>query len=105
MYELIVGRGGCSRADFFRMTFAEMGHYVKGLSERDRLDWERTRQIMWSAIQPHLKNQKSPADLFPFAWEKPAEEELTDEERAAIIAQGREFERQMKEQEKSCQLQ
>lgn len=64
LYEEIVGRGGVSPAYFFdNMDFAECAVFLKGLKLRERAELEKTRLIMWAAIQPHCKRRYGLDDI------------------------------------------
>lgn len=70
MYEDIVVGGGVSPDHFFyKMTWGEVAACLRGLSSRERVEWERVRRIMWAALKPHSKNIKKYRDVMPLPWD------------------------------------
>lgn len=58
----------------YDLTFAEFanamrGHY-KGIEEREKSEWERTRWLATIVVNPHVKKRLTPKDLATFPWEK-----------------------------------
>lgn len=84
LYEEIVGRGGMSPDHFFyRMTFGECAAFIRGRDIQEQAEWERTRRIMWAAIMPHGKRNKTidVRDVLKFPWDvSPSSGELDEEE-------------------------
>lgn len=60
--------------DLYRMTLREFLAAYQGwtrLREQDeRCSWERARWLAAVTISPHLKQSKSPQELFPLPWDK-----------------------------------
>ncbi len=64
----------------YDLTFAEFGNamrgHYKGIDEREKAEWERTRWLASITINPHVKKRITPKDLATFPWEekeKPAD--------------------------------
>lgn len=84
-------RGGLSRSDFCSLSLEEWEAVVAEIHEREttlmRGDWERTRQIVYATLSPHLKEHTTITDLMPLPWddkavvalaEPPTEDEITE---------------------------
>lgn len=57
---------------FYKMTFGEAAAFMRGLEARERLDWERTRCVMYAAMAPHSKKIKKYSDAMRFPWDDEA---------------------------------
>lgn len=54
---------------FYKMTFGEVAAYLRGLQDKERVEWERTRRLMWAALMPHCKGVKEYSDAMPLPWD------------------------------------
>ena len=54
---------------FYKMTWGEVAACLRGLSNRERVEWERVRRIMWAALKPHSKDIKKYRDVMPLPWD------------------------------------
>ena len=68
----MVGGGVAPDHFFYKMTFGEAGAYLRGLQNKEKAEWERTRRVMWAALVPHCKNVKQYADAMPLPWDNEA---------------------------------
>lgn len=81
LYEEIVGRGGVSPAHFFYdMTFSEAAAFMRGFQEREKSEWERTRQIAYWIVQSSSTKELEPTDVMRFTWEEKKQIEVDDTE-------------------------
>ena len=85
-------RGGLSRNDFCNLTREEWAAVVAEIHEREtaiiRGEWERTRQVVYATLSPHLRERVCITTLMPLPWddetdkaapsEPPTEEEVTE---------------------------
>lgn len=66
-----MGRGGVSPTHFFyEMTFGEAAAFMRGMQQKERDEWERTRRLMWAAIMPHSKKKLEYQDVMKFSWDE-----------------------------------
>ena len=66
-----MGRGGVSPTHFFyEMTFGEAAAFMRGMQQKERDEWERTRRLMWAAIMPHSKKELEYQDVMKFSWDE-----------------------------------
>ncbi len=84
---IAIVRCGMSVNDFSSLSPSEWAMIIEELKHREENEykdnWERTRQIVFSALRPHISDNLSLEDLFPLPWDKPKEkvgEILTQEE-------------------------
>lgn len=54
---------------FYRMTFGEAAAYLRGVQNREKMEWERTRCMMWAALAPHCKEVKTYRDAMRLPWD------------------------------------
>ena len=86
-------RGGLSRNDFCNLTRDEWEAVVAEIHEREtaiiRGEWERTRQVVYATLSPHLRERVSITTLMPLPWDdetdKGAPSEPPTEEEAAEL--------------------
>lgn len=85
-------RGGLSRNDFCNLTREEWEAVVAEIHEREtaiiRGEWERTRQVVYATLSPHLRERVGITTLMPLPWddetdkaapsEPPTDEEVTE---------------------------
>ena len=67
---------------FYKMTWGEVAACLRGLNNMERVAWERTRCIMWSALKPHSKGLKKYKDAMPLPWDN--EKTKTDLKKAEV---------------------
>lgn len=85
-------RGGLSRNDFCNLTREEWEAVVAEIHEREtaitRGEWERTRQVVYATLSPHLRERVVITTLMPLPWDdetdkgapsEPPSEEEADE--------------------------
>lgn len=65
----MVGGGVAPDHFFYSMSFGEAAAFLRGLQNKERAEWERTRRVMWAALVPHCKNVKQYADAMPLPWD------------------------------------
>lgn len=86
-------RGGLSRNDFCNLTREEWEAVVAEIHEREtaiiRGEWERTRQVVYATLSPHLRERVGITTLMPLPWDdetdKGAPSEPPTEEEAAEL--------------------
>jgi hypothetical protein len=52
------------------MTFGEAAAFMRGMQQKERDEWERTRRLMWAAIMPHSKKKLEYQDVMKFSWDE-----------------------------------
>ena len=72
----MVGGGGSPDHFFYKMTWGEAAACLRGLNNKERVEWERTRRIMYAALKPYSKELKKYKDAMPLPWDN----EITDKE-------------------------
>lgn len=86
-------RGGLSRNDFCNLTREEWEAVVAEIHEREtaiiRGEWERTRQVVYATLSPHLRERVGITTLMPLPWDDKTDEtalsEPPSEEEAAEL--------------------
>jgi len=79
------------------LTLAQFNMYLEGFFEEYKNEWEQTRLIMWSIIQPNSKKKLKPTEIISFDWDKDnkVSEPLDKEKKQEILLKMKEMERKM----------
>lgn len=79
MLEIAFGELNIKPDDYWDLTPLEFHYKLKGWQKFQQRqlesEWERTRWMTWTLLQPHTKKGafKNPIDLVRFPWEKSKE--------------------------------
>ena len=92
----MVGGGVSPDHFFYKMTFGECAACLSGIQNREKIEWERTRRMMWSALVPHCKNVKKYSDAMPLAWDNEFQEKQDTEVNEKEIDRIRELAKRIK---------
>lgn len=75
--QLALGDLGLNLVDFYSHTPRQFTNRIIGATKKEtqcyRLSMDRTRMLMFSALQPYLSKgnrNKTAVDLFPFPWDE-----------------------------------
>lgn len=81
---------------FYKMTFGECAACLRGIHNKEKMEWERTRRMMWAALRPHCKNIKQYRDAMPLSWDNEIQEEQNTEVNEKELERIRELAKRIK---------